>query len=94
MMTTALKNVAFKMDSDTLDLASEVIKENGYNLNKVMRLYLKNVAITKKIDLPTEEELDNEFLFVQLKSEVKQRVSDVQNGKYYSDSDLVERYGL
>ena len=66
-MTTALKNVAFKMDSDTLDLASEVIKENGYNLNKVMRLYLKNVAITKKIDLPTEEELDNEFLFMQLK---------------------------
>ena len=93
-MTTALKNVAFKMDSDTLDLASEVIKENGYNLNKVMRLYLKNVAITKKIDLPTGEELDNEFLFMQLKSEVKQRVSDVQNGKYYSDSDLVERYGL
>ena len=93
-MTTALRSIGFKMDSDTLDLASEVIKENGYNLNKVMRLYLKSIAVTKKIDLPSEEELDNEFLFMQLKKEVGTRISDVQAGNYYSDEDLVARYGL
>lgn len=93
-MSTALKNVAFKMDSTTLDSASEVLKENGYSLSRGVTLFLKSIALKKSVDLPTEEELENEFLFMQLKSEVDQRVSDVQNGKYYSDSDLVERYGL
>ena len=93
-MSTALKNVAFKMDSTTLDSASEVLKENGYSLSKGVTLFLKSVALTKSVDLPTEEELENEFLFMQLKSEVGQRVAEVQSGKYYSDSDLVERYGL
>ena len=93
-MSTALKNVAFKMDSTTLDSASEVLKENGYSLSKGVTLFLKSVALTKSVDLPTEEELENEFLFMQLKNEVGQRVAEVQSGKYYSDSDLVERYGL
>lgn len=93
-MSTALKNVAFKMDSTTLDSASEVLKENGYSLSRGVTLFLKSVALTKSVDLPTEEELENEFLFMQLKSEVGQRVAEVQSGKYYSDSDLVERYGL
>ena len=93
-MSTALKNVAFKMDSTTLDSANEVLKENGYSLSRGVTLFLKSVALTKSVDLPTEEELENEFLFMQLKSEVGQRVAEVQSGKYYSDSDLVERYGL
>lgn len=89
-----LKSVAFKMDSDTLDSASKVLKANGYSLAKGMTLFLKNVAITKSVDLPDEEELENEFLFMQLKNEVNQRVADVQSGNYYTDKDLVERYGL
>lgn len=93
-MSTALKNVAFKMDSTTLDSASEVLKENGYSLSRGVTLFLKSVALTKSVDLPTEDELENEFLFMQLKNEVDQRVAEVQSGKYYSDSDLVERYGL
>ncbi|WP_165211910.1 antitoxin [Streptococcus tangpeifui] len=92
--SASLKSVAFKMDSDTLDSASKVLKENGYSLAKGMTLFLKNVALTKSVDLPDEEELENEFLFMQLKNEINQRVSDVQSGDYYTDTDLVERYGL
>lgn len=92
--TATLKGVTFKMDSDTLDSASLVLKENGYSLTKGMTLFLKNIAVTKSVDLPSEEELDNKFLFMKLKDEINQRVSNVQAGEYYTDEDLVERYGL
>lgn len=89
-----LKSVAFKMDSNILDSASAVFKENGYSLTRGMTLFLKNIAVTKTVDLPDEQELDNEMLFLQLKEDVNKRVSDVQDGNYYTDADLVERYGL
>lgn len=93
-MSTVLKNVAFKMEAETLDSASAVFKEKGYSLTKGMTIFLKQVALTKSFDLPTEEEVDNALLFMQLKEEINQRVSDVQSGNFYTDSDLVERYGL
>lgn len=94
MDKSSLKSVAFKMDSDTLDSASKVLKENGYSLAKGMTLFLKTVALTKSVDLPSEEELENQYLFQQLKSEVSQRVAEVQSGNYLTDDDLVERYDL
>ncbi|HEM2792353.1 TPA: antitoxin [Streptococcus suis] len=94
MMGTTLKNIAFKMDSETVDAASAVFKANGYSLAKGMTLFLKQVALTKTVDLPSEEEIENELLFMQLKEEVRQRVADVEAGNYYSDADLVARYEL
>lgn len=93
-MEKTLKSVAFKMDSEILNSASEVLKANGYSLSKAMTLFLKNVAVSETVDLPTEEEIENELLFMELKKEVNQRVSEVQSGEYYTDLDLVERYGL
>ena len=64
---------------------------------------VKSVATTKGVsiemdistlDLTNKQEFDNELLFMQLKHEVTQRVSKVQEGRYYSDFDLVNRYGL
>lgn len=89
-----MKGVTFKMDAETLDVASKVLKENGYSLTKGMTTFLTSVAITKTVDLPDAEELENELLFLKLKNEIEQRVSEVQSGNYYTDTDLIERYGL
>lgn len=91
MMGTTLKNIAFKMDSETVDAASAVFKANGYSLAKGMTLFLKQVAVTKTVDLPSDEK---ERLFMQLKEEIRQRVSDVQSGNYYTDDDLKIQYNL
>lgn len=90
MTMVAKKNVAFKIDEEILDSASAILKENGYSLAKGLRAFLTYTAVTKTVTLPDE----NELLFIQLRQEVNQRVSDVQAGKYHTDDDLVERYGL
>lgn len=90
----ATKGITFKMDSEILDIASSVLREHGYSLSKGMTLFLKNVALTKSVDLPNEKEIDNELLFMKLKEEIDQGISEVRSGKYYTDADLVERYGL
>lgn len=90
----ATKGITFKMDSEILDIASSVLREHGYSLSKGMTLFLKNVALTKSVDLPNEKEIDNELLFMKLKEEIAQGISEVRSGKYYTDADLVERYGL
>ena len=90
----ATKGITFKMDSEILDIASSVLREHGYSLSKGMTLFLKNVALTKSVDLPNEKEIDNELLFMKLKEEIAQGISEVRSGKYYTDTDLVERYGL
>ncbi|MGU7971114.1 type II toxin-antitoxin system RelB/ParD family antitoxin [Streptococcus suis] len=94
MMGTTLKNIAFKMDSETVDAASAVFKANGFSLAKGMTLFLKQVAVTKTVDLPSEEEIENELLFMQLKEEIRQRVADVEAGNYYTDDDLKIQYNL
>ena len=66
----ATKGITFKMDSEILDIASSVLREHGYSLSKGMTLFLKNVALTKSVDLPNEKEIDNELLFMKLKEEV------------------------
>ena len=90
----ATKGITFKMDSEILDIASSVLREHGYSLSKGMTLFLKNVALTKSVDLPNEKEIDNELLFMKLQEEIAQGISEVRSGKYYTDADLVERYGL
>ncbi|WP_277294287.1 hypothetical protein [Streptococcus hyointestinalis] len=49
------------------------------------------MTVTKTSDLPSEEK---ERLFMQLKEEICQRVSDVQSGNYYTDDDLKIQYNL
>ena len=50
--------------------------------------------MTGKVDLLSEEELENQRLFSQLQKEIEESIKEVQSGVYYTDNDLVERYGL
>ncbi|KXT76850.1 type II toxin-antitoxin system RelB/ParD family antitoxin [Streptococcus sp. DD12] len=89
-----IKNVSFKIDADLLTTARSILKQNGYTLSKGLTLFLKNVAVREEVPLETEEDLENERLFLQLKNEIKTSLDEVQSGSYYTDEDLVERYGL
>ncbi|HFI0695458.1 TPA: hypothetical protein ACGO4F_001552 [Streptococcus suis] len=52
------------------------------------------MTVTKTSESFSGEINGNEVLFMQLKEEIRQRVSDVQSGNYYSDDDLKTRYNL
>lgn len=88
------KMVNFPADRNLADSARQIMKEKNLSQTEVFNLFLKNIVATGEINLLTEEELEKEALFMQLKDEIEQRVSEVQSGKYYTDSDLVKRYGL
>lgn len=49
------------------------------------------MTVTETSDLPSDEK---ERLFMQLKEEIRQRVSDVEAGNYYTDDDLKIQYNL
>lgn len=84
------KRVGFTTNTDYFEKAKIVAKANGTTISSAMDMFIKQIAITGKMELLNEEEM----LFMQLKEEVNQRVSDVQSGQYYTDGDLVKRYEL
>lgn len=87
-------NIAFKTDSDIVKEARMVFKEHNYSLTGALRTFLTNVAITGEVNLPSSEELEKEMLFKKLQEEVQQSYLEFEQGKFYTDEDLVKRYGL
>ncbi|MFC5630153.1 MULTISPECIES: hypothetical protein [Streptococcus] len=60
------KNITFEMDSDTLAIASSILAENDYSVTGAIRVFLQQVALTGKVNLPTEEEIEKVAIFYQL----------------------------
>lgn len=77
----AIKNVSFKADAAIVDLASEVFKENGYNLSKGLSLFLKNVAVKQEVSLDSEEELEKERIFLELQKEIRAGIDAYERGE-------------
>ncbi|WP_232007696.1 hypothetical protein [Streptococcus equinus] len=63
-------------------------------MSKTLDLFVKQVAITGEINLMSEEELEKERLFRQLQTEVNESIAEYKTGKYYTEEDLNEQYGL
>ena len=89
-----IKMVNFPADRILADKAKELLKKQNLSQTEVFNLFLKNIVVTGKVDLLSEEELENQRLFSQLQKEVEESIKEVQSGIYYTDEDLVERYGL
>lgn len=94
MNTVALRNVSFKTEPDIVDEATKVFRKKGYSLSKGLSLFLKTVAVEEDVDLPSADELEKEMLFKKLQAEINQSVADMENGIYFTEEDLVKRYGL
>ena len=89
-----IKMVNFPADRTLADKAKELLKKQNLSQTEVFNLFLKNIVATGKVDLLSEEELENQRLFSQLQKEIEESIEEVQSGIYYTDKDLVERYGL
>lgn len=94
MNTVALRNVSFKTEPDIVDEATKVFRKKGYSLSKGLSLFLKTVAVEEDVNLPSADELEKEMLFKKLQAEINQSIADMENGIYFTEEDLVKRYGL
>ena len=88
------RDFKFLTNKELLEQAKINSKEQGTTLSKALDLFVKQVAITRKINLMSEEELEKERLFRQLQTEVNESIVEYKTGKYYTEEDLNERYGL
>ena len=81
-------------NKELLEQAKVNSKQQGTTLSQALDLFVKQVAITGKINLMSEEELEKERLFRQLQTEVNESIAEYKTEKYYTEEDLNERYGL
>lgn len=88
------RDFKFLTNKELLEQAKNNSKKRGTTLSKALDLFVKQVAITGKINLMSEEELEKERLFRQLQTEVNESIVEYKTGKYYTEEDLNERYGL
>ena len=88
------RDFKFLTNKELLEQAKINSKKQGTNLSKALDLFVKQVAITREINLMSEEELEKERLFRQLQTEVNESIAEYKTGKYYTEEDLNERYGL
>ena len=88
------RDFKFLTNKELLERAKINSKKQGTTLLKALDLFVKQVAITGKINLMSEEELEKERLFRQLQTEVNESIAEYKTGKYYTEEDLNERYGL
>lgn len=88
------RDFKFLTNKELLEQAKINSKKKGTTLSKALDLFVKQVAITGEINLMSEEELEKERLFRQLQTEVNESIAEYKTGKYYTEEDLNERYGL
>lgn len=85
------KRVGFATNTKHFEKAKAVAKANGLTISSAVDMFVKQVAITRKMKLLNEKEI----LFLQLQSEVKQAFDDYSNGvNTYSVDEVRERLGL
>lgn len=88
------RDFKFLTNKELLEQAKINLKKQGTTLSKALDLFVKQVDITGEINLMSEEELEKERLFRQLQTEVNENIVEYKTGKYYTEEDLNERYGL
>ena len=88
------RDFKFLTNKELLEQAKINLKKQGTTLSKALDLFVKQVAITREINLMSEEELEKERLFRQLQTEVNESIAEYKTEKYYTEEDLNERYGL
>ena len=88
------RDFKFLTNKELLERAKINSKKQPTTFSKALDLFVKQVAITGKINLMSEEELEKERLFRQLQTEVNESIAEYKTGKYYTEEDLNERYGL
>lgn len=85
------KRVGFTTNTDYFEKAKAVAKANGMTISGAMDMFVKQIAITGKMELLDEKEI----LFKQLQGEIKQAIDDYEAGaNTYSAEEVRKRLGL
>ena len=88
------KMVNFPADRSLADKAKAILEKQNKTQTEVFNLFLKNIVVTEKIGLLTEEELEKERLFKELQREVKASIVEMEAGNYYTEDELREYLGI
>lgn len=85
------KRVGFSTDEALLKRAKEVMNASGLSVSRALDLFVRQVGMTGELPLVDEAEL----LFLQLQSEIKQSIDDVEAGvKTYTVEEVRAELGL
>ncbi|WP_170243051.1 type II toxin-antitoxin system RelB/ParD family antitoxin [Streptococcus suis] len=84
VLTVEKKLVNFQSDKLLVEEAKEVLASQNMTMTQALNLFLKNLVVTKKVELKSEDELENERLFNELQEEVLKNVAEMNAGKYLS----------
>ena len=88
------KIINFQADRGLVDKAKLILEQQNTTMSKAFNLFLKNIVVTKELNLLTEDELEKEQLFKQLQAEAQASYASFEKGDDYTDDKLKERYGL
>ncbi|MEW4354618.1 hypothetical protein AB1I63_07000 [Streptococcus pneumoniae] len=85
------KRVGFTTNKDYFEKAKAVAKANGMTISSAMDRFVKQVAITGKMELLDEKEI----LFQQLQGEIRQAIDDYESSvNTFSAEEVRKRLGL
>lgn len=90
-LTATKKLVNFQADRNIADEAKDVLESQNWTMSQALNLFLKNIVVTKKVDLLSEEELEKERLFKELQAEVLKNVEEMNAGNYLTLDELEEK---
>lgn len=86
--------VNFPADRTLADKAKAILEKQNKTQTEVFNLFLKNIVVTEKIDLLTEEELEKEAIFHQLQAEIREGIDSYERGEGKSLAEVRAKLGV
>ncbi|WP_170243049.1 type II toxin-antitoxin system RelB/ParD family antitoxin [Streptococcus suis] len=94
VLTVEKKLVNFQSDKLLVEEAKEVLASQNMTMTQALNLFLKNLVVTKKVELKSEDELEKEQLFKQLQAEIQKSMDDIKAGNFYTEEEVRKALGL
>lgn len=88
------KDFKFMTNQELLEKAKISARNQGMSISKALDLFVKQIAITGKIDLISEEELSKELIVREIQETVQSSVRDYEEGRTVSLEKARERFGV
>lgn len=86
--------INFEADKLLVEEAKEVLASQNMTMTQALNLFLKNLVVTKKVELKSEDELEKEQLFKQLQAEIQKSMDDIKAGNYLTPEEVAAELGI
>lgn len=88
------KEFKFMTNKELFNKAKVSARSQGISISRALDLFVKQVAITGKIDLISEEELSKEWAIREIQETVQSSIRDYEEGRTVSLEKARERFGV